>query len=75
MARFTLATGLKWQQVDMQRRRAWVEAEEAKAGKGIAVPLNADALAVIREQLGKHESSRLKASRYPGRIITHGEKH
>jgi len=63
MARFSLATGLresnvtglKWEQVDMVRQCAWIHADEAKAGKDIAVPLNSDALKVIQSQLGKNE--------------------
>ncbi|MES2488503.1 MAG: site-specific integrase [Pseudomonadota bacterium] len=62
MAGFSLCTGLrqanvkglKWSQVDMERGFAWVAAHEAKAGKGIAVPLNADALKVLRSVEGKH---------------------
>lgn len=65
MARFSLATGLresnvtglKWEQVDMQRQCAWIYADEAKAGKDIAVPLNSDALSVIRSQIGKHKTN------------------
>jgi integrase len=62
MTRFSLATGLRasnvtglqWSQVDMKRRCAWIHADEAKGKKAIAVPLNDDALLVIREQIGKH---------------------
>lgn len=62
MARFTLATGLRasnvsgleWSQIDMQRRCAWIHADQAKGKKSIAVPLNNDAMAVIRAQIGKH---------------------
>lgn len=62
MAAFSLCTGLrqanvkglKWSQVDMERGFAWVAAHEAKAGKGIAVPLNADALKVLRSVEGLH---------------------
>ena len=62
MARFTLATGLReanvtgllWEQLDMQRRCAWVYGDQTKSGHDLAVPLNADALAIIRQQLGKH---------------------
>ncbi len=62
MARFTLATGLRasnvseleWSQVDMKRRCAWIYADQAKGKKSIAVPLNNDALAVIRAQIGQH---------------------
>lgn len=63
MARFTLATGLRqrnvslleWSQVDLERRRAWIHPDQAKARKAIGVPLNADAMAVLREQRGEHE--------------------
>ncbi|NGY05351.1 tyrosine-type recombinase/integrase [Solimonas terrae] len=62
MARFSLATGLRqgnvkrlrWAQVDRERRRAWILAEEAKARRAISVPLNAEAMQVIEEQIGRH---------------------
>jgi len=62
MARFSLATGLRqsnvlkleWTQVDLERRVAWVHADQAKARKAIGVPLNEDAVVVVRGQLGKH---------------------
>jgi integrase len=62
MARFALFTGLRqanvvqmeWSQIDMQRRVAWVHPDQAKARKPIAVPLNDEALDVVRRQLGKH---------------------
>ncbi|WP_028009263.1 tyrosine-type recombinase/integrase [Solimonas flava] len=62
MAQFSLATGLRqrnvsflcWDQVDMARKVAWIHADEAKAGRAIAVPLNDDALAVLRRRLEQH---------------------
>jgi len=62
MARFTLATGLResnvtgllWEQIDMTRRCAWIYADQAKGKKAIAVPLNTEACAIIKEQIGKH---------------------
>ncbi len=62
VARFTLATGLRkanvtgleWSQVDLGRRIAWVHPDQAKARKAIGVPLNAEAMVVLRRQLGKH---------------------
>ena len=62
MAKLALSTGLRqrnvsflrWNQIDMQRKVAWIHADEAKAGRPIAVPLNEDALAVLRGQLGRH---------------------
>jgi integrase len=60
MAAFTLATGLRrhnvthlrWRSVDMGRAVAYVEASEAKGKKPIGVPLNGDALSILRECLG-----------------------
>ena len=62
LVRFSLATGLResnvlkleWSQVDLQRRCAWIHAENTKSGKAISIPLNADAMAVLRSQFGKH---------------------
>lgn len=62
MARFALATGLRqsnitglrWSNVDLERGMAWVDATEAKAKRAIPVPLNAEAMQVVREQCGKH---------------------
>lgn len=62
MAAFTLATGLRqsnvsylrWDQVDMQRQSAWIHADQAKARRAIPVPLNEDALSVLRRRKGKH---------------------
>ena len=62
LVRFSLATGVRkhnathlgWPQVDIERRVAWIEADQAKAGKLIAVPLNDDALEVLQQQRGKH---------------------
>src|SRR5215510_12487385 len=62
MAAFTLetglrranVTGLKWTQVELKTRRAWIHPDRAKARKAIAVPLNAAAVAIIEKQNGKH---------------------
>lgn len=62
LIRFSLATGLRksnvtgltWQQVDLERRVAWIHADQAKAGRSINVPLNDDALDVLNSQIGKH---------------------
>jgi integrase len=63
LARFALATGLRqanvlgmrWSAVDLERRTAWVHADEAKGGIAIGVPLNDAAIAVLREEIGKHD--------------------
>ena len=62
MARFSLATGLRkenvtglrWSQVDLERRVAWMHPDEIKNGKALSVPLNAEAILVLRRQMGKH---------------------
>ncbi len=64
MAQFSLCTGLrqsnvsylKWNQIDMQRKVLWIHADEAKAGRAIAVPLIEDAMSVLRQRLGKHRT-------------------
>lgn len=38
---------LEWPQVNMRNRSAWVEGDQAKSGRARAIPLNADALAVL----------------------------
>lgn len=62
MAAFSLATGLRrsnvtgllWTQVELVRRLAWIHPDQAKARKAIAVPLNAEAVLIVRRQAGKH---------------------
>jgi integrase len=62
MARFSLATGLRqsnvsylrWNQIDVERGMAWIHADQSKSRRAIAVPLNEDALAVLRQRRGDH---------------------
>ena len=80
MMRFTLATGLResnvtqleWSQIDKQRRCAWIYADQAKGKKAIAVPLNDDAMAVLRSQMGKHETH---VFTYKGEPVTRANNH
>lgn len=59
---FALATGLRrsniinleWQQIDMQRRVAWVNPEDSKSNRAIGVALNDTACKVLRDQIGNH---------------------
>jgi integrase len=75
MAAFSLATGLRaanvtglqWTQLDLVRRLAWVHADQAKARKAIPVPLNSEAVLVIRKWLGKHPTHVFS---YRGKPIT-----
>lgn len=45
-------TGLEWERVDLARNTAWLN--QTKNGTPRGVPLNADAVQVLREQIGKH---------------------
>ncbi|NEV62417.1 tyrosine-type recombinase/integrase [Thiorhodococcus minor] len=62
MVRFSLATGLReanvtgleWSQVDLTRRVAWIHPDQAKARRAIGVPLNNDAVLVLRRWIGRH---------------------
>ncbi len=61
-ALFALATGmrageilsLEWTAVDLSRKIAWVTAGRAKSQKARAVPLNDEAVAIIRRRMGTH---------------------
>ncbi len=71
MAAFSLATGLRrsnvtglqWTQVDLVRRVAWIHPDQAKARKAIAVPLNAEAVAIVRRQDREASDARVQLSR------------
>ncbi len=69
---FTLATGLRqsnvlrleWSHVNLESGHAWVDADQSKNRRPIAVPLNSNALEVLRRQIGKH----------PERVFTYAGK-
>jgi integrase len=44
--------GLRWDQVELERRMAWIHPDQAKAKRAIPVPLNDDAHAAIASQQG-----------------------
>jgi len=62
MVRFALSTGLRkknvthltWSQIDLDRRVAWIHADQAKARKAFGIPLNEEAMEVLLRQKGKH---------------------
>ena len=62
MAHFALMTGLrmnnvvrlKWSQINMEKKQAWIHPDESKSGNAIGVPLNNEAINVLKAQLGKH---------------------
>lgn len=47
---------LKWQQIDLQRKVAWIYPEESKSGRAIGVALNDLAESVLRRQIGRHHN-------------------
>lgn len=59
---FSLATGLRktnvtqirWNQIDLNRKVAWIHADEAKGVKSIPVALNTDAIEILQSQGGIH---------------------
>ena len=75
MARFSLQTGLReanvtgleWAQVDLDRRVAWIHPDQAKNRKPLPVPLNAEAVLVLRGQVGKHP---LRVFTFKGQAVT-----
>ncbi len=60
---FALSTGLRrsnivdlqWQDIDLQRKVAWIHPEESKSGQAIGVALNDTACRVLRDQIGYHK--------------------
>lgn len=61
-ARFAIATGLRqanqfgltWNRVDMKRRYCWIERDTAKGKKSFTVPLNDEAMDVLKTVQGEH---------------------
>jgi integrase len=62
MVRFSLATGLResnvtgllWRQIDMPRKLAFVPLENAKGKRTLRVPLNSEAIDVVKSRAGIH---------------------
>ena len=50
----TTGRKMKWQQVDLGQRQAWIWADQSKTRTAIAVPLNVNAVGVIQQQWGQH---------------------
>ncbi|PHV09986.1 tyrosine-type recombinase/integrase [Chitinimonas sp. BJB300] len=61
---FALATGLRqgnvlgmtWDKIDLERRTAWIDAEDFKNGDDHGIPLNDTAIAILKQCSGKHSS-------------------
>jgi len=62
MASFTLATGLresnvtqlKWSEINLDNKHALIHADESKSKRPIPVPLNKQAITILKTQLGKN---------------------
>lgn len=62
MAIFSLATGLRasnvtglqWRDIDLVKGHAWIHPDQAKSKKAIPVPLNEDAMLVLKARIGTH---------------------
>lgn len=60
---FALATGLRqanvlylrWSEVNLAEKMAWVDSTETKSRKSLSIPLNETALSVLRSQTGNHK--------------------
>ncbi|MBA2657318.1 MAG: site-specific integrase [Tatlockia sp.] len=80
MMLFTLATGLrqsnvtglKWENIDLEKCFTFVDADESKTKKAIPVPLNSQAMQIIRLQLYKHP---IYVFTYKGNPITRCNNH
>jgi len=53
--------------VDLMRRLAWIHPDQAKARKAIGVPLNREAIVILRRWVGRHPTH---AFSYRGKPIT-----
>ena len=80
MASFTLATGLresnvtqlKWAQIDLTKKHALIHADESKSKRPIPVPLNKQAIAILKAQIGKNL---IYVFTYQGKPVTRCNNH
>nr|WP_269822288.1 site-specific integrase [Aggregatibacter actinomycetemcomitans] len=66
--RMSNITQLKWSQIDLSKRQAWINSEQSKTGNSIGVPLNDKAIEVIVSQFGKHKENVFTYKGKPVRI-------
>ena len=80
MASFTLATGLresnvtqlKWSEINLDKKHALVHADESKSKRPIPVPLNKQAIAISKAQIGKNP---MYVFTYNGKPVTRCNNH
>lgn len=46
--------GLEWPQVNLDTRTAWIESDQAKSGRARSIPLNDDAMSILKRRQGSH---------------------
>ncbi|MCW9717389.1 tyrosine-type recombinase/integrase [Avibacterium sp. 21-599] len=66
--RMSNITQLKWSQIDLPKKLAWVNSDESKTGNSIGIPLNDKAIEVIITQFGKHKENVFTYKGKPVRI-------
>ncbi|WP_228068238.1 MULTISPECIES: tyrosine-type recombinase/integrase [unclassified Neisseria] len=47
---------LKWEQINLQQKTAWIYPDKTKAGRIIGITLNQTMVGVLEKQMGKHPS-------------------
>lgn len=80
MAAFSLATGLResnvtnlqWKQIYIDKKHALIHADESKTKRAIPVPLNRQALSILKSQMGIHP---VYVFTYQGRPVTRCNNH
>jgi len=60
-------TGLQWPQLDVTRQLSWLHPDQANVRKAIALPLHAEAVALLRKQVRKHQRHVRRQLRLPAR--------
>jgi len=79
---FTLQTGLrqsncaqlKWEQIDIKRKVMWVYGDQAKAKKAIGVPLNSQALEILKRRKASNIQS-IAVFEYKGKALSRFNNH
>jgi integrase len=78
MATFAITTGLRqanvlgltWDRVDLERRHVWVEGEDPKGGRAIAVPLGDEAVELLKTlKLGLPDHTHAHVFTYRGKPV------
>ena len=80
MASFTLVTGLresnvtqlKWSEIHLEKKHALIHADESKSKRPIPVPLSQQAIAILKDQIGKNPTY---VFTYQGQPVTRCNNH